>query len=536
MLPRQDFPNFNPQPESMRPRLLILLLLLSPGLFAQQTSHNDRYTHVSGLIKTYYLENVNIDSIAGLLDRKTLNDTSGIRKLLSRLDPYSAFYDSIDYAALKTDLAGTFGGLGLSFTISDDTVIVSKLFPGSPAEKAGMKPGDQVMLVDDKPMSGVQAGYDAVMGALRGLKGTAVKIGIKRNREAKLIHLQAVRDKIVVPSVPAAFMLDGQTGYIKISQFSDSTGAETHAALLQLKNAGMKKLLLDLRDNIGGYMKQATLVADEFLPAGSLVVYTKGRTGRSDVNALAGGLFEKGEMVVLINERTASSGEILTGALQDNKRALIMGNRSFGKGLVQKIFPIGDSSEAVKLTIAKYYTPSGVCIQQPYEENEYLYKRNNETITAKKDSASENLQQSHRLWGITPDIFIAEDTAAPNSFFRQLEERGYLSQPAIGWYAGNVSTVASYGTPEKFISAFEVDESLLTRFKEQLPNREKEDADYFPKMNYDDAIFEKATPKMITAIKAYIAQAHWGDGAFYQVWIPLDEGLQSALRQLSAKK
>jgi carboxyl-terminal processing protease len=307
-----------------------------------------------------------------------------------------------------------------------------------------------------------------------------------------------------------------------------------HAALNKLNAAGMKKLLLDLRNNPGGLVARATAVADEFLPSDKLIVYTEGKPGtRENTYAKTGGLFEKGKMVVLVNENTASASEILTGALQDNQRAVVIGNRTFGKGLVQKIIALSDSSTALKLTIAKYYTPSGKCIQQPYTGSGYIYTRKNENLYAGNEAVPDSLKKTALAdWGITPDIFIESDTTAAQNFFTELNLRSYISQAACVYYANNTSYFSSFKNFNDFAVHYEPGDDRFSRLKQQVLKWNSSPGNYFPSLTYTDRDFDRTKTKIKLAFKAYIAQEQWGDDGYFPLINSIDEDIQEAIKVL----
>ncbi|HLZ16589.1 MAG TPA: S41 family peptidase, partial [Cyclobacteriaceae bacterium] len=292
-----------------------------------------------------------------------------IHHILGKLDPHSAYIPAREKIEANEDLKGNFEGIGIEFNIFHDTLVVVAAISGGPSEAVGLRPGDKIVKVDGKLIANVKLTNADVQKYLKGPKGTEVKIEVFRKREKSSLAFTIIRDRIPQTSVDASYMIDREVGYIKVSRFSQTTYEEFKKALDNLKKGGMKKLVLDLQGNPGGYMDQAISVADEFLPKGEKIVFTRGQESRYNEEALATdkGDFEKGDLIVLVNEGSASASEIVSGALQDNDRALVVGRRSYGKGLVQRPFELNDGSE-VRLTISRYYTPSGRSIQKPYED------------------------------------------------------------------------------------------------------------------------------------------------------------------------
>jgi carboxyl-terminal processing protease len=325
-------------------------------------------------------------------------------------------------------------------------------------------------------------------------------------------------------------MVDKSTGYIKLESFTDSSGTEVHNAIEKLMSQGMKHCILDLRNNPGGYMREARKIADEFLPDGALEVYTIGRQGREDYFATASGLFEKGRVTILVNENTASASEILTGALQGNKRATVIGNRTFGKGLVQRIYSIGDSTEAIKLTTERYYTPLGVCIQQPYHANTYLYERTNEEIKETSSNNTMHIADAVSNWGITPDIFISADTARMNSLTGQLEYKEYIANAVLLFYADQLAELRTYNDAQSFSKAFVVTESFIQFLQEKVAAWEKMDQSSGNTLEIGDEIFTREAESIKFSAKAQLARILFGSSGYYQVDVEQDDAVQAALQ------
>ncbi|MFZ9504430.1 MAG: S41 family peptidase, partial [Cyclobacteriaceae bacterium] len=377
--------------------------------------------------------------VIGLIERNYVDETvpddlvdDAIEHLLGKLDPHSVYIPASDREAANEDLRGNYEGIGIEFNIFRDTLTVVTPLSGGPSENAGLLSGDKIIQVDDKNIAGIGLTNAEVYKLLKGPSGTEVNLKVLRRKEEISYSIQ--RAKIPQFSVDASYMIDKETGYIKINRFASTTYQEFYDALYELKSKGMKKLILDLQGNPGGYMDEATELADEFLSEGKKIVYTKGQNGHyaQNVDATASGFFEKGELIVLINEGSASASEILAGALQDNDRALLVGRRTFGKGLVHNPFNLKDGSE-LRLTISRYYTPSGRSIQKPYGEDfayaEDLDNRFKRGEFFHADSIKFNDSLRYKTvggrsvyggGGIMPDYFVPLDTTQNLSLLNEL--------------------------------------------------------------------------------------------------------------------
>jgi carboxyl-terminal processing protease len=371
-----------------------------------------------------------------------------------------------------------FDGIGISFNMMNDTLFIVEVITGGPSEKVGLLAGDRILSVDDEVIAGVKMSNKEVMKRLKGPKGTLVRIGVKRRGEPELLEFRIIRDKIPLYSLDAAFMADKKTGYIRLSRFSATTMKEFKEAFEELRQQGMEQLILDLQSNGGGYMNTAVELADEFLPKGRSVVYTEGlNSPRYQADASERGSFEKGNLIVLIDEYSASSSEIVAGAVQDWDRGLIIGRRSFGKGLVQRIFPLGDGT-ALKLTVSRYYTPSGRCIQKPYREGVEAYGRDlierynrGEMSSADSIHFPDSLRYSTMIekrtvyggGGIMPDVFVPVDTSRYTDLHRELVNKGILNRFILTYVDENRRALLDkYGeNSQEFIQEFQFDDELL---------------------------------------------------------------------------
>lgn len=399
-------------------------------------------------------------------------------QILSELDPHSSYIPAKDLEAVNADLKGSFSGIGIQFTIQNDTIHVNSVIQGGPSEKVGLMAGDRIVEVDDSAFVGKIVTNSEAMKRLKGEKGSKVKLGVYRPGEKDLLHFTVIRGNIPVKSIDAAYMINKKVGYIKVNKFGETTYPELLIALAKLNQKNCEGLIVDLRGNTGGYMAAAIQMVNEFLPNNRLIVYTQGRKSpREDYNSNGTGSNQKMPLVVLVDEGSASASEIFAGAIQDNDRGTIVGRRSFGKGLVQQPIEFSDGS-AIRLTIARYYTPSGRCIQKPYEkgkESEYeldLLTRyeHGEFFSADSIKQDETEVYHTRLGrpvygggGIMPDIFVPQDTTGMTSYFRMAANRGLIIRYTFNYTDQNRSTLQKYDTPEK-MEAYLKGQNLLNKF------------------------------------------------------------------------
>lgn len=399
-------------------------------------------------------------------------------QILSELDPHSSYIPAKDLEAVNADLKGSFSGIGIQFTIQNDTIHVNSVIQGGPSEKVGLMAGDRIVEVDDSAFVGKIVTNSEAMKRLKGEKGSKVKLGVYRPGEKDLLHFTVIRGNIPVKSIDAAYMINEKVGYIKVNKFGETTYPELLIALAKLNQKNCEGLIVDLRGNTGGYMAAAIQMVNEFLPNNRLIVYTQGRKSpREDYNSNGTGSNQKMPLVVLVDEGSASASEIFAGAIQDNDRGTIVGRRSFGKGLVQQPIEFSDGS-AIRLTIARYYTPSGRCIQKPYEkgkESEYeldLLTRyeHGEFFSADSIKQDETEVYHTRLGrpvygggGIMPDIFVPQDTTGMTSYFRMAANRGLIIRYTFDYTDQNRSTLQKYDTPEK-MEAYLKGQNMLNKF------------------------------------------------------------------------
>lgn len=448
----------------------------------------NRINNLLHIIDDQYVDKVNLDSLV----------EDAMPKILTELDPHSVYISAKDVEAANQDLQGSFSGVGIQFVIRQDTIHVQNVIQNGPAERAGILAGDKIVMVDDHTFVGKAVTNQEAMRRLKGPKNTKVKIGVLRYGHSKPQSFVVTRGDIPIKSVSATYMIDEKTGYIRIKSFGETTYAELLVALAKLGESGFQNLIIDLRDNTGGYLQSAVQMANEFLPKNKLIVYTEGRKSpRQDFRSDGRGSYKQTPLVVLINEGSASASEIFAGAMQDNDRATVIGRRSFGKGLVQKQIEFSDGS-MVRLTIARYYTPSGRCIQKPYvhgETDDYaqdLMSRYEHGEFFSQDSIKHTGPKYHTSngrvvyggGGITPDIFVPEDTTGFTSYYKQAMMSGLILQFAFTYTDDN--------------------RPKLNNFKEMM-----ELADYLKKQNLVDKFANYANDKGLKRRNLMIRKSHY---------------------------
>lgn len=448
----------------------------------------NRINNLLHIIDDQYVDKVNLDSLV----------EDAMPKILTELDPHSVYISAKDVEAANQDLQGSFSGVGIQFVIRQDTIHVQNVIQNGPAERAGILAGDKIVMVDDHTFVGKAVTNQEAMRRLKGPKNTKVKIGVLRYGHSKPQSFVVTRGDIPIKSVSATYMIDEKTGYIRIKSFGETTYAELLVALAKLGESGFQNLIIDLRDNTGGYLQSAVQMANEFLPKNKLIVYTEGRKSpRQDFRSDGRGSYKQTPLVVLINEGSASASEIFAGAMQDNDRATVIGRRSFGKGLVQKQIEFSDGS-MVRLTIARYYTPSGRCIQKPYvhgETDDYaqdLMSRYEHGEFFSQDSIKHTGPKYHTSngrvvyggGGITPDIFVPEDTTGFTSYYKQATMSGLILQFAFTYTDDN--------------------RPKLNNFKEMM-----ELADYLKKQNLVDKFATYANDKGLKRRNLMIRKSHY---------------------------
>lgn len=430
-------------------------------------SGSNRLSNLLHIVDDQYVDKVNIDSLVDM----------AIPQILADLDPHSVYIPAKDAQAVTDDLKGSFSGVGIEFTIRKDTIHVQNVVKNGPAQRAGILAGDKIVSVDGKTFVGKVVTQDEAMRRLKGPKDTKVKIGVVRYGQKAVKYFTVTRGDIPQRSITATYMLDKSTGYIKIKNFGETTYPELLIALAQLSQERFSNLVIDLRDNGGGYMNSAVQMANEFLPKNKLIVYMQGRKSpRQDFRSDGHGSYQKIPLIVLINEASASASEIFAGAMQDNDRATIIGRRSFGKGLVQQQIGFPDGS-MIRLTIARYYTPSGRCIQKPFKpgdnqdyDNDLLTRYQHGEFFS-QDSIKHTGPAYHTSigriiyggGGITPDIFVAEDTLSMTSYYKQAAMSGLILQYAFNYTDNNRQKLNTYSSMME-ISKYLVSQNTVEQF------------------------------------------------------------------------
>lgn len=449
----------------------LLILLFAPTLSAQQQMTQDmrKLIIAESAINSLYVDNVN--------ETKLVEDA--IRGMLSKLDPHSDYMEPSEVKQLNEPLQGNFEGIGIQFNMLNDTLFVIQTIVGGPSERVGLLSGDRIITVDDTLIAGVKMVNTDIMRRLRGAKGTEVEIKVLRRGVPDLITFRIIRDKIPIVSLDASFMADKTTGYVRLSRFGATTHDEMVEAIKLLQSQGMKNLILDLQGNGGGYLSAAIEIADEFLTGDRLIVYTEGnKQQRDEAVSTENGIFKEGKLAVLIDESSASASEILSGAIQDWDRGVVIGRRSYGKGLVQRPIPLPDGS-MIRLTVARYYTPTGRSIQKPYEDGKDAYAldlinryNKGEMVTADSihfpDSLKYNTLITKRTvyggGGIMPDIFVPFDTTRYTDYHRDIVARGALNRFCMSYYDENQKELKKrFSSFTKFNTEFKVTEEMFNR-------------------------------------------------------------------------
>lgn len=462
---------------------LFLSLGIIGGLFIGRYSSEQRMSPgeeklrtVLGMIQEQYVDPIDIDSL--------INES--IPDLLASLDPHSAYIPAESLTIANDDLEGSFGGIGVAFQVLNDTVTVVEVITGGPAEKVGILPGDLILEANGKKLTGEKISSEEVFKTLRGKEGTKVKTLVKRRSSKTPLTFDIVRGEIPSNSVDAAYMLTDDTGYVKVSKFARTTYSEFYTALTRLQKEGAKKYIVDLRGNSGGFMDQAIYMANEFLPAGRGIVFTKGRIAENQTVATSDGTgqFQNVPLTVITNEFSASASEIFAGAIQDNDRGLVIGRRTFGKGLVQNQLSLPDSS-AVRLTVARYYTPSGRCIQKEYKRGKggkyemdiadrythgEFYSRDSIKLDKSKLFRTVNGREVYGGGGIMPDVFVPEDTTGYTSYYLEAVNKGLINTFAQ-YMADSYRPMMKDKSVESMMRILPRDNTLLQNFVSYAANK-----------------------------------------------------------------
>ena len=500
-----------------------------------------RYRESRHLISTKYKDWQKLNAILQVVDGNYVDTFSrsgvtdaAVAAALSRLDPHSVYMPPVELNASEEELAGNFDGIGIQFNVPNDTAIVLEVIPGGPSEKVGLMPGDRLLKVDDKVIAGVKFPQDSMVRRIKGPSGTKVTIIVQRRQE--IIPFEITRGKIPVHSVDASFMLTDTVGYIRLSKFSRTTYEECHKAAIALKKEGMKHLVFDIRDNSGGYLDQALLVSNDYLSRGDTIVYMEGLHRPREVFRADGrGALPDIGLSILISENSASASEIFAGAVQDNDRGTIIGRRSFGKGLVQEPFMFSDGS-GLRLTVARYYTPSGRCIQKPYggkdNYNYDIYRRYMDGEVFSADSVKLDTTDVHHTrggrtvyggGGIMPDVFVPVDTTRASQFYIDCNRKAVQMRFASRVFdrnAARLREIDSFEEMDRFLSGLNL--------RVEFPAFAKKDG-----ITCSQADWEESAPYLVPQLHALISRySKLGENAFYKYYLPIDFTVAKAIENL----
>lgn len=472
-------------------------------------------------VRENYVDEVNVPEVT----------EAAIVAALSKLDPHSLYLPPQDLKEAETDLAGNFDGIGIQFNVPNDTAIVLEVIPGGPSEKAGLLPGDRILEVDGEVIAGVKFPQDSMVKRMKGPAGSKVAIKISRDHEP--VTFDIIRGKIPLHCVDASFMIGDTTGYIRLTKFSATTYQEVYEAALNLASQGMKKLIMDIRENTGGYFNQALLLSNLFLAKGDNIVYLDGlHRKREEYKADGKGILQGMELVVIINENSASSSEIFAGAIQDNDRGVIVGRRSYGKGLVQEPLYFSDGS-AVRISVARYYTPSGRCIQRPYNgEEDYrmdLYKRYVDGEMFSQDSVKADTSEVYHTvsgrkvyggGGIIPDIYVPLDTTRATDFYVKCNRKALAvkySSMIFDKYKTRLGAIDNYGDLEDFLESINIPAGFLSYAAREGVYAQKGE-------------WEASKPYMLPMLRSLVGRySKLSQNAYYKLYLPVDDAVMVAL-------
>jgi C-terminal peptidase (prc) len=525
----------------MKKRVFIVgLLMLGVSVEAQIRINMGEDSPIRKLqIAEMAISNLYVDSVD---EQKLVED--GIRGMIEKLDPHSSYMTAKEVKTANEPLQGNFEGIGVQFNMVEDTLLVVQPVTGGPSEKRGILAGDRIVSVNDTAIAGVKMPKEEIMRRLRGPKGTKVQLGVVRRGIADTLRFVIVRDKIPVKSIDATYMIRPGVGYIRIGSFGAQTHDEFCESLMKLSGEGMQSLILDLQENGGGYLQSAVEIANEFLSNNDLIVYTQGRrVPRNEYHAKGNGLFEKGKVIVLVDSYSASAAEIVTGAIQDHDRGLVVGRRTYGKGLVQRPIDLPDGS-MIRLTIAHYYTPSGRCIQKPYEKGkakDYALDVVNRLKSGElmhedsihfADSLKFYTLKEHRVvyggGGIMPDYYVPLDTMKYTRFHRELSAHSYIINSSLHYIDQHrKQLMKTYPTFEQFKQQFEIPQSMTDDIlKESEKNNLK------PK---DDAEWQTTLPYLRLQLKALIARDLWEMSQYFAIMNETNDIVRRALELIETK-
>ena len=509
-------------------KLLLLALTVALPSFAQDFMSVDmiKLNKAVMTVNHWYVDSVS--------ETKLVQDA--IIGMLEKLDPHSVYIPQDEVERANEPLLGNFEGIGVQFNMLEDTLLVVQTISGGPSERVGIVAGDRILVVDGESIAGVKMKNSDIMTRLRGPKGTEVNVKVLRRGVSGLIDFKIIRDRIPIHSLDAAYMIDREIGYIKLNRFSATTVEEYREAFIRLKQNGMRSLILDLQGNGGGYLGAAVTLADEFLPNGRLIVYTDGNmVGRMNTHATKAGDFEDGKLIILVDEGSASASEIVAGAVQDWDRALLVGRRTFGKGLVQRPFRLPDGSE-IRLTVARYFTPSGRSIQRPYERGNEAYRRDlldrfEHGELQHRDSISfpDSLRFTTKVLkrtvygggGIMPDIFVPIDTMQFSDWQRNIIRKGVLNKTVIQYIDQNRENLQNrFANFKVFNGQYSVSGTFLEELK---TNAEKE------QIEWNEEQYNTSLPLIKIQMKALVARDLFGVSEYFQVINSVNEIYLKAL-------
>lgn len=522
-----------PHPSTVMKRLLtpVVLAITFISIAAQSLTPDQKLRYAEGIIENFYVDTVNTDKIV----------EEAIIAMLKTLDPHSSYSSPQETKELTEPLNGNFSGIGIQFNMLQDTLYVIQTTSGGPSERVGILAGDRIISANDTTISGVKMKNADVIKRLRGPKGSTVDVKVLRRGEPEPIEFRITRDDIPIYSVDASYMADPTTGYIRISRFATETPEEFIKAFAGLKKKGMKNLIIDVESNGGGYLNAATQLVNGFLRNGDLIVYTDSpRSNPYYFRAQDDGHFLDGRIVVMVNQYSASASEILAGALQDNDRGLIVGRRTFGKGLVQRPFPFPDGS-MIRLTVSRYYTPSGRCIQKPYEEGEesdyredlkrryeageYMSADSVHFADSLKCTTLRNGRTVYGGGGIMPDLFVPIDTTGYSNYYRDLVAKGVINRYCIDYVDNNRKELNKlYRNEDSFIRVFDVTPEMMQGMI-NLGTKEG--------VTYNEEQFLTSESTIRTIIKAVIARDLFETGSYYRVANALNPVYNEALRLIN---
>ncbi|NQT78096.1 MAG: S41 family peptidase [Bacteroidetes bacterium] len=516
------------------PALLVIFFFFT-GIKTTFTQNQEVKDNIQKLVALYqivdyaYVDSVEMEDLV----------ENAIIETLKELDPHSSYIPKREIERAEEPLRGSFEGIGITFQIFKDTILVIAPIPGGPSDKLGIMAGDKIIIIDDTIAHGDKVNNQYVMDRLRGKKGTTVDVSIYRKNRSDLIEYTIVRDKIPINSIDAVFMASPEIGYIKLNRFSRTSLVEFESAVAELKLEGMRNLILDLRGNSGGYLGTAVDLSDQFLPGGRMIVYTEGlKVPEQKYWATPGGDFQKGKLVVLIDEGSASASEIVSGAIQDWDRGIIIGRRSFGKGLVQRPFPLPDGS-VIRLTTSRYHTPTGRGIQKPYDNGlEEYYKdvynrmKHGELVHPDSISFPDSLKYytpANRVvyggGGIMPDIFIPWDSTWISDYYTELRRKGVLNQFTVQYVNDNrEKLLAEFPSVNDYMKGFMLDEAFMKDFISFAEGMDVE---------FDEEGYNTSGVFLRQQIKAWMARNLWDASAASEVFSEIDDGFLKAMEVLN---